>query len=152
MFNAIWILLIVIFDQASKYICKFYFEGAHDKVILDGLFSLTYLENKGAAFGIFQNKKFILVGLTALIIIGLIIYLYKVNVKGALKIALILIIGGAIGNLIDRVFLGYVIDFLHFYVADVFNWPVFNFADVSVVCGTILMAGVLLFSKDEKEK
>lgn len=149
MFSALWILGLVVFDQVTKYLAKFYFESGADKVIIDGLFSLTYLENRGAAFGIFKDQKFILVGLTSVVIIALIIYLYKGHVTKYLRVALILIIGGSIGNLIDRVFQGYVIDFFHFYMKDVFDFPVFNIADISVVCGTALMAIVILFSKEK---
>lgn len=149
MFNVLMILALILFDQGTKYLAKFYFASGTDKSIIDGFFSLTYLENRGAAFGIFKDQKFILVGLTAIVIIGLTIYLFKGHTTKPLRIALILIIGGAIGNLIDRVFLGYVVDFFHFYIEDVFNFPVFNIADISVVCGTILMAITILFSKEK---
>lgn len=150
MFSFLCIALIVILDQVSKYLAKFLFQSGNDKVIIDGMFSLTYLENRGAAFGAFKDQKFILVGVTAVVIIALIVYLYKSkNITKSLRVALILIIGGAIGNLIDRVCLGYVIDFFHFYIRDTFDWPVFNVADVSVVCGTILMAISILFEKHD---
>ncbi|MEF9933694.1 MAG: signal peptidase II [Clostridium sp.] len=150
MFNALMIFILVLLDQGSKYLANVTLKGQSDIVLVKGLFSLTYLENRGAAFGMFQNNKFILVGLTSLVIIGLIIFLYKEKrLTKTLKISIILIIGGAIGNLIDRVFLGYVIDYFHFYITDIFDWPVFNIADICVVIGTGLMAISILFAKDE---
>ncbi|MEG2338027.1 MAG: signal peptidase II [Clostridium sp.] len=150
MFNALMIFILVLLDQGSKYLANVTLKGESDIVLVKGLFSLTYLENRGAAFGMFQNNKFILVGLTSLVIIGLIIFLYKEKrLTKTLKISIILIIGGAIGNLIDRVFLGYVIDYFHFYITDIFDWPVFNIADICVVIGTGLMAISILFAKDE---
>ncbi|KMT21438.1 signal peptidase II [Clostridium cylindrosporum] len=150
MFNALFILGIILLDQFSKYMAKFFFEGGNDKVLIEGMFSLTYLENRGAAFGIFKDQKFILIGLTAIVIISLIVYLYRhKKITKLLRISLILIIGGAVGNLIDRIYLGYVVDFFHFYIKDIFDWPVFNIADISVVCGTTLMAIAILFSKED---
>ncbi|MEF9952499.1 MAG: signal peptidase II [Clostridium sp.] len=152
MFNALMIFILVIIDQGAKYLAKVNLQGAEDIVLFKGLFSLTYLENRGAAFGMFQNNKFILIGLTSLVIIGLLVFLYKEKrLTKILKISIILIIGGAIGNLIDRVFLGYVIDYFHFYIGDGFDWPVFNIADICVVVGTALMAISILFSKDYEE-
>lgn len=150
MLNALAIILIVIFDQLSKYLAKIYFATGSDYTLIDGIFSLTYLENRGAAFGIFKDQKIILIGLTAVVIIALIVYLYKGSfMTKYLRISLILIIGGAIGNLIDRSSLGYVVDFFHFYIRGLFDFPVFNVADISVVCGTILMAVSILFSKEQ---
>ncbi|MEG0371749.1 MAG: signal peptidase II [Clostridium sp.] len=150
MWSTLWILGLVFLDQVTKYAAKCTFQGASDKVLVDGIFSLTYLENRGAAFGIFKDEKIILIGLTAIVIIALIIYLFKgKGITRPINIALILILGGAIGNLIDRVFLGYVIDFSHFYIGNVFDWPVFNIADTCVVIGTVLMAVSILFSKEK---
>lgn len=150
MFYALIIIFIVVIDQASKYFATSAFKGGSDFSIIDGIFSLTYLENRGAAFGFFSGQKFITIGVTTIVIIALIVYLYNskfINMR--IKIVLSLIIGGAIGNLIDRIYHGYVVDFFHFYIEDVFNFPVFNVADISVVCGTILMAIIILFSKEE---
>lgn len=144
-----YIFIIVMADQITKLIAK---QNLYPDVtinLIPGYLSLTYLENRGAAFGIFRNKKFFLIGLTALVIAFMLYYLLKNrNMTKLMKLSFILIISGAIGNLIDRVFRGYVVDFIHFYIKNVFDWPVFNIADICVVCGTILLAAVMLFSKE----
>lgn len=144
-----YILLIVIIDQATKYIAKLNLASIDGINLIPGYLSFTYLENRGAAFGIFKDKKIILVGLTSLVIIFMFYYLIRnKELNKYVKISFILIIGGAIGNLIDRVIYGYVVDYIHFYIKDVFNWPVFNFADICVVCGTILLAVNLVFQRE----
>ncbi len=145
----IYIILLIAVDQLAKYAAR---TGLPERVItlVPGFFELTYLENRGAAFGIFQSRRFILIGITSIVIIVLIIYMIKRKpAKSWMRASLILIIGGAIGNLIDRVANGYVVDYLHFYIRDLFDWPVFNFADICVVVGTLLLAAELLFTKEQ---
>lgn len=145
----LYITLIIILDQVTKYIAKAKLMPVNNIDLIPGYFSLSYVENRGAAFGLFQNNKMLLVGVTSVVIIVIIYYLLKNrNMNKYLRASLIMITAGAIGNLIDRVLLGYVIDFFHFYIKDVFDWPVFNVADISVVCGTILLSMVLLFVKE----
>jgi signal peptidase II len=145
----LYIVVIIVLDQVTKYLAKISFYPNKDLDIIPGLFELTYLENRGAAFGMFRDKKFLLVGITSIVILFMIYYLIKnKNLSKWIKLCLILIIGGAIGNLIDRIYLGYVVDFFHFYVKGVFDFPVFNVADISVVCGTILLSINLLFAKE----
>ena len=106
-------------------------------------FHLTYIRNTGAAFGILQGRTMALGVLSAVVAAALLVYLWR-NSKALPQIhywALTLILGGAIGNMIDRFRLGYVIDFIHFYLPN-FNYPVFNFADSYVVVG----AGLLILS------
>jgi len=139
----------VVLDQLSKYIAKIKLYSISQIEIIKGFFSLTYVENRGAAFGIFKDKRIILVGFTTIVIAVMIYYLLKnKSMNKLLRVSLILIIAGAIGNLIDRVLLGYVVDFFHLYIGNVFDWPVFNVADISIVFGTILLAFNLLFSKE----
>lgn len=140
------ISLLVLIDQITKYIAKNYLIIRQPINILEGFLNLVYVENRGAAFGIFRDKKIILIGFTSLVIAGLIYYLYKNKGKDKIiDICLILVIAGAIGNLIDRVFLSYVVDFIHFYIRDVFDWPVFNFADIYVSIGAVLLSIKLIF-------
>ena len=145
----VFIFLLVLLDQISKIIAKsrlFYSSGIH---IIKGIFEFVYVENSGAAFGILKNKKFFLVGVTTFVIGGMIYYLLtNKELNKWLRISLILIIAGAIGNLIDRIFRGYVIDFIHLYIEHVFDFPVFNIADISVVVGTILLAVTMFFTKE----
>lgn len=144
----IYILLLVFIDRITKYFAEL---KLMEKTIalIPNCFELTYLENRGAAFGIFKNKKILLIGATIIVVAFMIYYLLKNRgMNKWMKLSFILIISGAIGNLIDRIYRGYVIDFFHFYIGHVFDWPVFNIADICVVCGTILLAVILLFTKE----
>ena len=109
-----------------------------------------YLENRGAAFGIFQDQKIFLVVLTSLILVGVCYVLWKIPADKKyifLKLLCFLITAGGIGNLIDRIRLDYVIDFIYFAPID---FPVFNVADIYVSVGMVLLFIVVLFYyKDE---
>lgn len=145
-------IIMVLLDQLSKiWAVNVLRDGNQVIKIWDGVFHLHYLENRGAAWGIFSGKQYFLIGLTSIIIIGMIIYMFKMQdtpVRKWYRIAFILIISGAIGNLIDRVCLGYVRDFLYFKLID---FPIFNIADVFVVCGVILLMVVMLFIDKSSE-
>lgn len=141
------ILVLIVLDQVSKYIAINYLANIGSIPVIDNIFHLTYVENRGAAFGMFQNNQiiFIVVALVASIF-GL-YYLYKKEVNLLGKTAIILIISGAIGNLIDRVRLGFVVDYFDFRII----WDyVFNIADVFVVVGTILLCIYIIFFKNDK--
>ncbi|MBQ7504059.1 MAG: signal peptidase II [Ruminococcus sp.] len=113
--------------------------------LIPGLFSLKYVENKGAAFGMLSNARWIFIVFTIVIIIALIYIMIRKKINGKLfSIASILIIGGGIGNLIDRVFYGYVVD----YLSISFFPPVCNFADYCITIGAVLMVIYLLFFSD----
>ena len=142
------IILSVIIDRITKILAV---KGLKDKSIdiINGVFRLSYVENKGAAFGIGSKSTILLTLFSVLILIGVIFALlkFKPQEKTA-KISAALIIGGALGNIIDRVVQGYVVDFLDFYLI---NYPVFNFADCCIVIGAILFCIYVLFIyKDEK--
>lgn len=144
----LYIALLIALDQASKILVKIKLKPVDNIDFINGYFSLTYVENRGAAFGIFSNKKILLVGITSIVVIAMAVYLYKnKGIDKWLKISFILIIAGAVGNLIDRIYLSYVIDFIHFYVRS-HDLPVFNVADICVVGGTILLALHLLLARD----
>lgn len=145
----LYIACIVILDQITKYFAKLGLMPIDKIDIIPGIFALTYVENKGAAFGIFNGKRLILIGFTS-IVTGFIIYYLFTNksLNKYVKISLIMIAAGAIGNLIDRIFHGYVIDFFHLYITNIFDFPVFNIADLSIVFGTLILALNLLFSKE----
>jgi signal peptidase II len=122
--------------------------GGSDIVVIENLFSLSYLENRGAAFGIFQNKVLFLSIITSIVILCMIIYLIKYRpASKLLRYTLALIISGAIGNLIDRYVYKYVVDFIMLHYKDVYYFPTFNVADMLVVVGTFLLAICIL--KDE---
>jgi signal peptidase II len=119
-----------------------------DIVIIKNLFGFSYLENRGAAFGIFQNKVLPLAIITSAVILGMIYYLVKYKpASKLLRYSLALIISGALGNLIDRFAYKYVVDFILWHYKDVYYFPTFNVADMMVVVGTFLLAICIL--KDE---
>jgi len=138
------VFLILLLDQLSKVLATQNILLNESLPVIDNVFHLTLIHNKGAAFGIFKNQTvlFILVSLLAIVII-----LYNLKKKkekrlGISVVSLALILGGALGNFIDRVLLGYVVDFLDFRI-----WPVFNIADSAITVGAILLGYTILKSK-----
>lgn len=143
----ILIIALIVIDQISKYLALNNLAQVGSIPIIENVFHLTYVENRGAAFGMFQNNQmiFVIVALGASIV-GL-YYLYKKKLNLLGNLAIILIISGAIGNLIDRVRLGFVVDYFDFR----FIWEyVFNVADVFVVVGTILLCIYIIFFENDK--
>ncbi|NFD20214.1 signal peptidase II [Clostridium botulinum] len=114
-------------------------------VVIKNLFTFSYLENRGAAFGIFQNRLIFLSLITAIVILGVVYFIVKYKpTSKLLKISLSLIISGAIGNLIDRIYYKFVVDFIMLHYKDVYYFPTFNVADMLVVIGTVLLAIYIL--------
>lgn len=129
------IIAVIIIDQLTKhYIQLSMLPGISFPVIPD-IFSITYVQNAGAAFGILEHQRPLFIAIT-LIILFVCVYFYKKIQKlpRQLRFSIALLLGGAIGNLIDRIRLGIVVDFFDFHV-----WPVFNIADMAIVCGVILI-------------
>ena len=124
---------IVLIDQLAKFLVKTSFQLSQSIPIIKNIFHLTYIHNFGAGFGILQQQKWILVFISITVIGIIFYYLDKIKKKGLLlQILMGFTLGGTIGNLIDRLFYGYVIDFLDFRI-----WPIFNFADSFVSIGII---------------
>lgn len=124
--------------------------------VVDGFWTFHYRENRGAAFSLFAKASdtirvpFFVI--TTLLALGFIVtYLRRIGPeKRVLTVALVLVASGAIGNLVDRLYLGYVIDFIHWYVGR-YSWPTFNVADSAITVGAVLLAiDALFLSKDEK--
>ena len=137
--------VLVIIDQIIKYFVSAYLQPVGSVSVIDNLFSLTYVENKGVAFGMFSNMRWVFVALTSALLAIIIFYMFKKRPKGKFfYICAALIIGGGIGNLIDRIFYGYVIDYLSLS----FFPPVCNFADYCITAGTIMLVIYLLFFSD----
>lgn len=142
------IVLLIGIDQISKVWALNYLKEMSSIPIIKDVFHLTYVENRGAAFGMLQNNQsiFIIVALTASVFGLYYLHTKKVNILS--KTGIILIIAGAIGNLIDRVRLGFVVDYFDFR----FIWEyVFNVADVFVVVGTIVLCIYIIFFEEEKQ-
>lgn len=144
-------IIVIIADQISKYFVIDKLKGAASHVIIPGFLKFTYVENYGAAFGILKNKKIFFIIATLIIIIFismfLVKYYYKISIF--MKIGLGLLLGGAIGNFIDRLRFGYVVDFINVRLFNSYDFPVFNIADISIVIGTIIILFLTLFDKEE---
>ena len=145
-------VVLIAVDQLTKIWAVHALAGGNDIRLWDNIFHLHYISNYGAAWGIFSGKQGFLIILTSLIIIGMIYYMTKLpHTKWGLwtKVSFIMIISGAIGNLIDRIVFGYVRDFLYFVLI---NFPVFNVADILVVVGVGLLVVAMLFGDSEESK
>lgn len=153
------ILVTIILDQLTKYWAETYLKSISDIPLIKNIFHLTYVENRGAAFGILQNHRWLFISVTIIIIIVLLYFLYikKVKYKPVI-VAFALIIGGGIGNLISRLGFNfsegfnikdaYVVDFLEFRFI---NFAVFNLADTFVTIGAILFAVIYFFNSNALE-
>ena len=144
MIKTILPILIILFDQITKFIVEKYLYFKQIAVI-DNILLLTYVQNRGGAWGIFNNIPFLFIVLVPIVVIGLFWYMSKSKNKLEI-VSVCMIIGGALGNYLDRLFRGYVVDFIDFRV-----WPVFNVADIFVVLGGILLIlSAILIKNDGK--
>jgi signal peptidase II len=159
------VISIVILDQISKYIIKHTMHLYDSIPVFGNFFKITYIENPGMAFGIQMENKLLFTFFSIVAAVIILIYLIRLpNERFVFRFSLALIMGGAIGNLIDRLFAGRVVDFLDVEFFDITipafefifinfpgyaltRWPVFNIADSAVTCGMILIAWLILFQK-----
>lgn len=144
-------VLVAVIDQVLKYLVVNFLDKTNPTEIIPNLFSITYVENKGAAFGMLADARWIFITFTIIITAFLIYILFKKRINNKLFLtSVVLIIGGGIGNLIDRISLGYVVDFLSIS----FFPPVCNFADYCITIGAVLLVIYILFMSDftKKEK
>ena len=138
------ILLVIGVDQLTKYLVRSYMEVG-ESIPEEGFVRLTYIQNTGSAFGLFPNQTLVLTIVAAVGVALIFYFLFRGSASALLSLSLILQLGGAIGNLIDRLAHGFVIDFV-----DLGRWPIFNVADSSITIGFILLAFVLLTGTDKK--
>jgi signal peptidase II len=135
--------LLAALDQITKWLAEQYLKGK-PFVIWDGVFELHYAENTGAAFGILEGYRFVLIAIPLVVMAAL--YYFTVTGKlgrsKLLTFSVTLIISGGLGNLIDRIFREKVIDFLYF---KLINFPIFNVADCFVVVGSLVLLFYFLF-------
>ena len=134
-------VLVVVLDQLTKYWVSASFDYAEVRAVT-GFFNLVLTHNKGAAFSFlasasgWQRGVFILIAVVAIVVIGVLLARHAGEKLFCLSLALIL--GGAIGNVIDRIVLGHVVDFLDFHLAG-WHWPAFNLADSAITAGAVLL-------------
>ena len=150
-------VLTLVLDQVSKLWIKSYFEThmlefGNSLTSGDHLLDITYAVNTGAAFSIFPNQKYLFIVITLSALMGILYYYFKAKEDSkCFTIGLSLIFGGALGNLIDRVRFGYVIDFLDLHWKNVYHWPTFNLAD-SAICVGVGLLMLYLFMHQEEPK
>lgn len=139
--------IVILLDQLSKLLIRqLLYPG--QSVDLLGFIRITLVKNPGAAFGILPNHQLIFLITTIIVVIFIIFYYKQLKPhEGAVKFALGLELGGAMGNLVDRVFFGKVTDFIDFRI-----WPVFNVADIAIVVGLVILAWAVYRSQDEEGK
>lgn len=132
-------LAVFLLDQASKYLIMANMTQGQSIPVIENFFHITYIHNPGAAFGLLANQTSFFIAVTLLVVAGIFVFYWKRGVKGRIMpVALGLIAGGSLGNLVDRIRFGEVVDFLDFRI-----WPVFNLADSSIVIGAGLLVIVL---------
>ncbi len=146
MFVAIFSIILIIIDQFTKYLVVTNIANENPIVLIDNFLRLYYIENRGAAFGILQGFRYLFAIITVIVLLVLIIFLIKNynKVPFIYLVSFSLLIGGTIGNFIDRIRLHYVVDFISmkFFGHD---FAIFNFADIFIVIGTILISiGIIL--------
>jgi signal peptidase II len=151
-FHFLIALLVVLLDRVSKWIVGKEI-SLHDGIaVIPGFFRLTRVENRGAAFGLFADSPaqwkiamLVLFSIVALVVVSTLLWRNS-HVMTTTGIGLALILGGAVGNLWDRLLNGRVVDFLLFYIGR-YQWPAFNVADSAIVCGAGLLVIEILFAK-----
>lgn len=155
--DRLWYLLIsvvvVVVDQVTKYWVSATLQGDGDIVVIRGFLNFSYTENQGIAFGMLNNgnMKWLLVGVSLVAIAVVIFYLTRTAVSNrALLFSLALLAGGICGNLIDRVRMGRVIDFIEVYYGN-HQFPVFNAADSAITIGAVLLALDLFFTPQPQQ-
>ena len=145
------VCLLLGLDQWTKYLASAYLAGQHDMILIPGILQLHYLENRGAAFGVLQNQQWIFIILCVLFL-AFAVYAYaripKTKHFFPLNLITVVLVSGAIGNLIDRIRLKYVIDFVYVSVID---FPVFNVADIYVTISAVLLFIYLIFFYKEDD-
>ena len=145
------IIILIIADQLTKLWALADLRGSEGIPVISGVFELQYLENRGAAFGILQDKQILFLLITVAVAV-LLTYIYiripEERKYTPLRICYVLLMAGAFGNLIDRVARGYVVDFFYF---KVINFPIFNVADIYVTCSAIFLAVLLIFFYNEED-
>jgi len=138
-------LVVLFFDQLSKYWVQKSMLPRDSIPLIPGVFHLTYVQNTGAAFGFLRGKTLFFIVVALLVLVFIIFLAPRLSrARPLLRLVFGLLLGGALGNLLDRIRLGYVIDFLDFRI-----WPVFNIADMAIVVGVCFLVWEIIFRTPE---
>ena len=149
--DALIAALLLAVDQFTKYLAVVYLKDAPDIILIRDVLELSYLENRGSAFGMLQNQKFFILFVGFVFLILILFFLFKLPAEKkfiTVHICLAAVIAGGIGNMIDRFRLDYVVDFISFVLI---HFPVFNFADCCIVVAVIGLFILFLFVFKEKD-
>lgn len=147
----IMIVLIVAFDQITKYFASLKLADGSVAKFIPGVVQFKYAENTGMAFSMLSGARWVFIALTVVVCVGVFYYLFSNRCKSLwLYWSLGVILSGGIGNLIDRIRFGYVVDFIE---PTFVNFAIFNIADCAVTCGAVVLVGYLLYDafKDVKK-
>lgn len=148
---AVSTILLLMLDQITKYLAVIHLKDSSSLILIPDVFQLHYLENQGAAFGLMQGQKLWFVISTLLMLMLMVLVYFRIPMDKKyrwLRFILVLLTAGALGNLIDRLRLNYVIDFFYF---EPINFPIFNVADIYVTVGMALLLILVLFYYKEEE-
>ncbi len=150
LFFAVGLIASIGFDQWTKAMAVAKLKGNQPFVLIDGVFEFYYSENRGAAFGMLQGKQFLFFVIAAFVLAAAVFVLIRMPSERRffpLTACLFLLVSGAVGNMIDRISQGYVVDFLYFKLID---FPIFNVADCYVTCSAVgLVLLIMFYYKDE---
>ena len=140
--------IVVVLDQASKRLIWAAFQDTGGRDLIDGVLRIRLSTNTGAVMGILSNSRPILISVTIISIIALIYFAYRMRYAPVVKrVCLGLVLGGAFGNLIDRISTGKVIDFIDMGIGS-YRWPTYNVADIAVTVGAVILIAGFAFQKD----
>lgn len=143
-------LLILAADILSKLWTVNVLKAEGSIPVINGIFHLTYVENRGAAFGMLQNGRIFFISITVLMLVAAVYFAPRIFGKSrVLDFGAVFVLAGALGNLIDRIFRGFVVDMLDFCLID---FPVFNIADIFVCIGAFLICVYILFFDGSSKK
>lgn len=147
------ILGIIFADQITKWIAVIFLKGNPSEVLIEGILRFTYIENRGAAFGMLSNHRWVFLVISTIAIAFLIVYMIKWRPDSKWAcVAIAFMAGGGIGNMIDRTILGYVIDFIDFYAFPTVWMYVFNVADAFVCVGAVMLMYYLIVETVKETK
>ena len=144
-------IILIALDQFTKYLAVLNLKDQSSFVLIKKVFELQYLENNGAAFGMLEGKKYFFLAVTIIFLIAACFIFYKIPLEKKfipLRIVIVFLSSGAIGNMIDRLLHRYVIDFFYF---EIINFPIFNVADIYVTLSAITLFVLLLFYYKEDD-
>lgn len=145
----VMVALLVGLDQLTKYLVITNVKPVDAVPVIDNILQFRYVENTGAAFSILSEKTWLLSLITGVLIVGALVYLFVTKPKSKLFVtSIILVVSGGLGNLIDRLMRGYVVDFIEYLFME---YAVYNFADILVTIGAVLLVIAIFLDKGETD-